>query len=588
MQHKKSYRNQSLLEIFLISVILISLNFLGSSFFKRFDLTEDKRFTISDATKQMLKNLEHEVTIKIYLDGDLPPGFIRLKNSAKELLDEYQVYAKNNLTYEFVDELSGKTSEEKDAIINELDAKRIKAVFLTVKSKESVEQQIIVPGALVTYMGREIPVQLLEDRPGLDDKAALNLSESMLEYNFSSAIRNSLKEYNPNIAFIGGHGESPYPYVSDLVDALLEHSNDYLYLDITNKLLYSISDKPHFDQKQKADGTTEPTRINFDVAIISKPMLEFSEDDKFKIDQFIMHGGKVIWLIDRTTADMDSFNTQEVFVAMDRQLNLDDLLFTYGVRLNTDLITDYYCNPIQLKVGEANGQPQFDLFPWYYFPVLRIDNDHPIVAGLDPVASKFAGTIDTVRTRGIKKTVLLHSSANSEAQLTPVNVHFGMVQDHPGPDAFQQQNLPVAVLLEGEFSSVFNDRVPQEFLKQLDSLAGFEFIEKSAPNKMIVISDGDIIESQLTSSGAFPLGWYRDTETYFSNKQFLLNSIEYLVDGGDLLPTQNKIVKMRLLDPTLVDAQKTKWQIINTVVPIAVVLLFGLIFNFLRRRKFAR
>ena len=340
---------------------------------------------------------------------------------------------------------------------------------------------------------------------------------------------------------------------------------------------------------------------DFDAVVIAKPTVPFNEKDKYKIDQYIMHGGKVMWLIDPTTADFDSlkFNLTGQFV-VDRDLNLDDQLFKYGARVNTDLIEDInMCSPIPLKVGNMGNAPQVELFPWYFFPLLRPAGDHPIVKNLDPVASQFASTVDTIRNPGVKKTILLHTSENSKAVMTPLRVHFGILQQRPKPQDFPQANLPAAVLLEGEFQSLYKNRMTKEFLAIGDSVADLKFIDHSPANKMIVIGDGDIIKNELRKDGsAYPLGYYSVSRQTMSNKEFILNSIQYLIDTSGILETRSKEVKLRLFNKARLQntvqlfifgsiSEKTYWQIINIIVPIIFIILFGLGFNYFRKKKYA-
>ena len=304
-----------------------------------------------------------------------------------------------------------------------------------------------------------------------------------------------------------------------------------------------------------------------------------------------MHGGKTLWLVDGTDAALDSLkgNPTGQFVVAN-ELNLSDMLFKYGVRINSDLVQDIsLCNPIPLVVGQMGSAPQTELFPWYYFPLLQSDNNHAIIKNIDPVESFFPSSIDTVRNPGIKKTILLHSSDNAKAQLAPTRVHFGILQSKPNPAYFNQARIPVAVLLEGPFESVFKNRLAPEFLAASDTIKNLKFVDNSTPNKMIIISNGDVIRNQLRSDSSwYPLGYYMFTKQQFANKDFILNCLEYLIDNTGILETRNKEVKLRLLDKVKVENEKLKWQIINIVVPISIIIIVGLIFNYYRKRKYAR
>ena len=329
---------------------------------------------------------------------------------------------------------------------------------------------------------------------------------------------------------------------------------------------------------------------DFDAIIVAKPTLPFDEKDKYKLDQYIMHGGKVMWMIDATTADFDSLkmNLTGQFV-VDRNVNLDDQLFKYGARVNTDLIQDIEkCSPIPLKVGNMGNSPQIELYPWYYFPLLISADNHPIVKNMDPVAAQFASTVDTIRNPGVKKTVLLHTSDYSKAVLTPTRVHFGILQQRPNPQYFNQPQLPVAVLLEGEFQSLYKNRMTKDFLAMGDSVSDLKFVDHSPASKMIVIGDGDIIRNELRPDGsAYPLGYYSISRQTMANKDFVLNCIQYLIDTSGILETRNKEVKLRLLNKIRVQDEKVKWQVINIILPLVIVVLFGVGFTYFRRKKYA-
>jgi ABC-2 type transport system permease protein len=331
-----------------------------------------------------------------------------------------------------------------------------------------------------------------------------------------------------------------------------------------------------------------PERV--DAAVIAAPRLAFDEKDKYKIDQYIMHGGKVLWLVDGTNADMDSLRTSPTGqFAQGNDLNLDDMLFKYGVRVNTDVVQDInLCNPIPLVVGQMGNAPQTQMFPWYYFPLLVSENKHAIARNLDPVAGFFCSTIDTVKNPGVSKTILLHTTDNSKAQLAPTRIHFGILQSKPNPAYYNQPNLPIAVLLEGEFESVYKNRLSPEFLAASDTVAELKFEEKSKQSKMIVIADGDIIRNEVRNdSSAYPLGYYIYTKQQFANNDFILNCIEYLTDESGVLETRNKEVKLRMLNSVKVEDERLQWQLINIALPIVLIGVFGALFSFYRKRKYA-
>ena len=462
-----------------------------------------------------------------------------------------------------------KNLDERKALITDLINRGLAPTNLMTKSKTGNKQQLIFPGAIVTYQGREVPVQLLENQIGYSPEQILNNSEILLEYRFANAIQKLIEYRAPSLAFIQGNGELSRMETADLRQTLtgLHYEVD----DVDMARTYHI-----------------PAR--YQLIIIAKPETAFDERDKYKIDQFIMRGGKVLWLVDGTNASMDSLRlSPSGQFAIANDLNLEDMLFKYGVRVNTDVIQDItLCNQIPLVVGQMGGAPQTEMFPWYYFPLLVSDNNHAIVKNLDPVASFFASSIDTIKNPGIRKTILLHTSDNSKAQLAPTRIHFGILQSKPNPDYYQQPHLPVAVLLEGEFESVFKNRLSPQFLAASDTVKNLKYLEQSPKSKMIVISDGDIIRNEVRNdSSVYPLGYYMYTKQQFANKDFILNCIEYLVDTNGILETRNKDVKLRMLNPTRVEEERLYWQIVNVAVPIGLIVVFGIAFNYYRRRKYA-
>lgn len=564
---RKSLKYQALFRFIIVALLLLLLNIIGSMFYARFDLTKEERYSLATATKQLLNGLDDVVYVKIYLEGDFPAGFKRLRNSAKEMLDEFKAYSGNNIEYVFINPSLG-SAEERNAMYKELSGKGLLPTNLQVKGEEAYSQKIIFPGAIFTYQGRELPVQLLENQIGFGPQQVLNNSVELLEYKFANSIKKLTQKNRPRILFTRGQGELPDKHIADFVQTLqgLQYSVDTI--NLTQTLIPQTAD----------------------VLIVAKPTLPFREQEKFKIDQFIMNGGSVLWLVDAMDAEMDSLQGKPVFFSQPRTLNLEDQLFKYGVRLNYDLVQDLQCNRIPLVVGMMGDQPQTEMFPWYYYPLVVSNSEHAIVRNLDAVAFRFTGTMDLVGkdSAGISKTPLLRTSQYSKALLSPVRLHFSMLQEPPDQNSFQQKNLLLGALLEGKFESVFKNRPTRTFLQMLDSL-GQPFQEQSVFSKMIVIADGDVIKNDVSKSGAiYPLGFYNYTEQTFANKDFLLNCIEYLVDDIKLIETRNKEVRLRLLDTTKVKAETAKWQLINVAVPLTVIVLFGILFNWVRKRRYTR
>ena len=565
-QKKISMKKLKHLDIFILIAIIFVVNFLGSFYYKRFDLTEEKRYSLSAPTKTFLANLDDIVSVQVYLTGTgLPSGLKELEHATDDILNEFKAYGGNKFEYEFIN-INEYDAEAKEEVTKYLKEVGLSPISLNVVEEDEETQKIIFPGALINYKGRIISTVLLESQIGKDQFEVINHSIALLEYKFANAIQKLKRDKQPFVAFTQGNGELDQLQLGSLLDALQQNFFKVEGINLANE--YKIN----------------PT---IDVLVLAKPSIAFDEKDKFKIDQFIMNGGKVIWALDGMRADMDSLQGREFFMAAENDLNLTDQLFRYGVRVNDDLIQDLQNVPISLVTGQVNGQPQMKNFPWLFNPILFSSNQHAIVKNLEPIKGTFVSTIDTIRTANIKKTPLLTTSEYSKALLNPVRVFLGLIKDQPNPDNFKQKNLPVAFLLEGEFTSVFKGRLTSGFEATLDSVKGLSFTEKSKPNKMIVISDGDILKNEVDKGKPLPLGFDRNTQTNFGNKNFLINSIEFLVDDNDLLSTRNKEIKLRQLDAVKVKDEKNTWKQINLILPSLILVLFGLIYFYFRKKRYA-
>ena len=546
--------------------ILIALNVLSSSYFTRIDLTADRRYTLTDSTKALLRNLKDVVFVKVYLKGDFPAGFQRLATSTKEMLDEFKVYGGEKIQYEFNDVITGKSEKELRDVVKEMSQKGLAPTNVQNRGGDEYSQQIVIPGALVTFGSREAPVNLLENTPGTGAQTALNNSIAHLEYNLTRSIRQLTQITKPRIGIIRGHGEMED---ERLVDFLSSMADFYDPQFITLSDVVSIPD-------------------NIRTILIIRPQQTFSDKDKFKIDQYVMNGGTVLWLVDALNAGMDSVVAKRSFIALDYPLNLDDQLFRYGARINPDLLLDLQCNPVPLLTSMEGQQPKFTLFPCFYFPVLTPVGSHPIVRNIDAVATQFAGTIDTVALSSVKKIPLLVSSKNSRIVFTPWMVDFRDLRNRPNENEYRAKQQMGAVLLEGVFPSLFQNRLTPEMQAVLQDSLKQPFKAQSAPTKMIVISDGDMAANEFNAQGQpLALGFYRYTGEYFGNKTFLMNCVDYLAGFPELINTRSKTIMLRLLDEAKVKAGRTTWMWINLAAPIGALLLFGLVFNVIRYQKFA-
>lgn len=566
MNKKRTYRQQALTRLVIVIGILIALNVLSSSYFTRIDLTADRRYTLTDSTKALLRNLKDVVFVKVYLKGDFPAGFQRLATSTKEMLDEFKVYGGEKIQYEFNDVITGKSEKELRDVVKEMSQKGLAPTNVQNRGGDEYSQQIVIPGALVTFGSREAPVNLLENTPGTGAQTALNNSIAHLEYNLTRSIRQLTQITKPRIGIIRGHGEMED---ERLVDFLSSMADFYDPQFITLSDVVSIPD-------------------NIRTILIIRPQQTFSDKDKFKIDQYVMNGGTVLWLVDALNAGMDSVVAKRSFIALDYPLNLDDQLFRYGARINPDLLLDLQCNPVPLLTSMEGQQPKFTLFPCFYFPVLTPVGSHPIVRNIDAVATQFAGTIDTVALSSVKKIPLLVSSKNSRIVFTPWMVDFRDLRNRPNENEYRAKQQMGAVLLEGVFPSLFQNRLTPEMQAVLQDSLKQPFKAQSAPTKMIVISDGDMAANEFNAQGQpLALGFYRYTGEYFGNKTFLMNCVDYLAGFPELINTRSKTIMLRLLDEAKVKAGRTTWMWINLAAPIGALLLFGLVFNVIRYQKFA-
>lgn len=554
-------RKNDLKHLTLFIVAIVVLNIVSSFFFTRFDFTLEKRFTLSDITRNQLSQLNDNIQITVYLEGDFPSAFKRLRNSTKDILSEYKSYAKGKLRFDFINPLSG-SQENQQAAYQELVAKGLEPTNLSVKTEAGLTQKIVFPSALITYQGKQIPVNLFQNREGLPPEEVLNNSIQNLEYALTSAIKKVTSGGKPRIGFTEGHGELTDLQLADALNSL---------------------------QSGFEAGRVDLKTIPFEglnklkVLIIPKPDKEFSEAEKYKIDYFLMRGGSLFFAIDNVNAELDSLRGMGSQLAFAKKLNLDDMLFTYGVRVNYNLVADMNCAQIPVNVGKIAGQPQMQLVPWLFYPIFMPVSKHPLIKNLDGIRSEFANTIDTIAVRDVKKQVILSTSPFSRTLNTPNMISLEMVAQEPDPRAFRSQPKPVGVLLEGNFASNFKNRPTPEGINK-----ALQLPEASRPAKIIVVADGDILKNQISAQDGspFPLGYDRYTEKQYGNKNFLLNVADYLSDDSGIIELRNKEIKIRLLDRASIREEKLTWQLINIVLPLILLALFAFGGYFYRKRKY--
>ncbi|HBG71475.1 MAG TPA: gliding motility-associated ABC transporter substrate-binding protein GldG [Bacteroidales bacterium] len=556
-------RKRSLIRLFAGIAILIVLNLAGTLGFFRLDLTQEKRYTLSDNTIDLLRKVDDIVYFRIYLDGELPASYTKLRNSIRETLDDFRAYNKANIQYEFIDPAEGKDKRTLNDYYNELVEKGLQPAVDRQQNNSSSEQRIIWPCALVSYKTSETPVNFIQTGQQTDKEVLINESLESLEFNLIDAVRRLFVREKPNIAFIDGHGESSAMMTEDITRSL----SDY----------YKVQRVTINQQLKSLD--------NFKTIIIAGPDSVFDEKDKFVIDQFIMDGGRVLWLVDGTATNMDSLQSSSETVAIANEINLEDMLFKYGVRINNNLLLDMNSCPIPVKTGQIGDQPQFEYFNWFYFPSVSNSEGHPIVKNLNAIRFEFVSGIDTVGTGGVKKTILLSTSEYSRIMNTPAVISLRMLTETPGREFFNKPKIPVAVLLEGNFNSVFTNRIPPEIAE--DKEIGFS--ETGKPSKMIVISDGDIINNQFVyrngQNYTYPLGYDRFTGINYGNKDFLLNCVNYLTDESNLLEIRSRELKIRLLDKSRIASNKAYIQWSNVLGPVLIIVAIGLVLMIFRKIK---
>jgi gliding-associated putative ABC transporter substrate-binding component GldG len=555
---------KSNLKTLLITItILLIVNGIGNQFFHRFDLTKDKRYTLSTTSLNIIKQVQNPLSIKVYMQGDLPAEFKRLQQESRQLLEEFQAYNKN-IVFEFVDPLENK--DESMDNIKELYRKGLTPINITVDDKGKQSQAMVFPWAIAVYNNKEVNIPLLKNRMGASTTEKVIGSVQHLEYSIADALNKITKDKQKKIAVIKGNGE-----LQDILMAkfLMQVRESYHIGPFT---LDSVAKNPigSLDALEK-----------YDLAIIAKPTETFSDAEKQVLDQFIINGGKTLWLVDQVVAEMDSlYNPSGATLAYPRDLNLNDLFFKYGIRINPDLIKDERGSPIKLASGDQGSATQFQEFNWKFAPQVYPNSPHPIVKNLGGIKFDFANPIDTLK-NGIKKTILLQSSQYSKKIGTPTEINLNSVTEETSPnDYLNKGNIPLSVLLEGSFTSMFENRVLPFDQKSFET--------KGKENKMIVISDGDLIKNQLDKNfQPVELGYDQRSGNLYDNKDFLINCVNYLLDDNGLINIRSKDLDLPLLDKEKVYENYTVTQFITIGLPILILALFGLLFTFLRKRKYS-
>jgi gliding-associated putative ABC transporter substrate-binding component GldG len=558
---------------FLITIAaLVTINWLASMYHTRIDFTNEKRFTLSSPTKKVLQKLDDVVQIDVFLKGNFPSGFKKLANSTAEILQEFKEVAGSNLQYRFIspdENVEGANIKWADSLVSA----GLFPINLKSQLKAGEQQQLVYPIALVYHKENVLPIVLFEQK-GVDVKKSyadamrdLNSAEALMEYRFADAIFKASQINKPMIAYATGNGEPQDVRIYDLAENILGQDYNLQQFDLTR--LPVIPD-------------------TFKLLMLVKPTEKFTDNEKLKIDQFVMRGGKILMFIDMLNAEMDSLRIKNEVIAYDRGLGLNDLLFKYGARVNPDLVMDLQCDFLPFDV---NGNGQFEFLHWNYFPLFESKSDHLINKNLGLVSGRFVNSIDTVEAEGIKKTVLLSSSVNSRIMATPALISSSENVNEPESEKFKKTNVPVAVLLEGKFTSLFKNRMSQAMIDSLQKFGAVYMQQSIYDNKIIVVADGDMVLNSISKNEPLPMGVNPLTvgsqyQYQFANKDFVQNCLDYLLNSSGLSEAKAKDYTLRLLDGKKVNSQKGTWQLINIAAPLTIIILFALLYQFIRRRKY--
>ena len=564
--------------------VFVALIYASSIFFYRLDLTAEKRFSLNATTKKLFNQVDDVIRVQVFLSGDLPTDYKKLSLATKDFLEELKQVSNNKIVVSFEKPGDDLTNDTAKAILYD-SLSRLGIVFerseVTEKKDEKETNRLIIPSALVSYKDhRPIAVDLrsskkiykqfnvINDIPQEDVEATRNAAEALLEFKFASAIDKLTRSSIPTIAYTVGNGEPIDKTVNDLGESL---RTEY-HLGI-------------FDLK-----SAYPDATKIDALLIVKPTREFTDEDKLKLDQYVMNGGKIIWCIDKLHAELDSLmRSKSEYTAYDRGLNVDDILFKYGVRINDDLLQDLNCSKLPIVIGyNPDKSPRMQRVPWPYYPLLATTTDNPISKNLDKVLPIFPSSIDTVKTEGIKKTVLLASDSNSRVLGSPALVSVNSVKTEEDLRSFTRGYVPVVVLLEGKFKSLFANRLTAHVTDSIQKATNKPYQSiGSRDSKQIVMSDADIVTNAVSSTnGSLSMGELPFDNYRFANREFLLNCVDYLISNSGIFATRNKEFTLRLLDKKKVADERSKWQFINIVAPIALVILIGLLLQWKRKRKY--
>lgn len=565
MSKRKEFRKKEILKIITIVAAMLAINYMAQSWFFRLDLTAEKRYTLSNNTKSLASSLSEPVFIKLYLHGDLNSGFRRLSMGATEMLDEIKIYAEQNIQYKTIDPASGSLSEKK-ALAKQLSAQGMAPIPVIEKKEDGTETRTMVyPYAVFNYNNKTITVNLLENIPGVSGTENLNRSIEGLEYKFTEAIRKLSTNEKPKIAFLEGHGELDELDVVDITETLSE-----------------------FYQVERGRLGNDPNILSpFKAIIIANPKQSFSEKDKYILDNYFMNGGRILWLVDAVNITLDSLRKTPQTMGLRNEINLDDLLFKYGIRINPTIIQDIQAALIPINAAPAGQAPKFVPAPWLYHPLLQPSQSNSITKNLNSVRGEFVSFIDTVgENMSITRTPLLVTSRYTKVVQAPTFVSLTEIHHKPQQKDFSKSFLPVAIAQEGQFPSAFSNRPSPTGVKAVTTP------KTSKHTRMVVVADGDIIRNKVrfknTNPQIIPLGIDEMTERIFDNKQFLVNTINYLCDDEGWMALKGRNYSLKLLDKATIAEEATFWKLLNIFLPLIITILGGILFVWYRKKAFTQ
>ncbi|HKL34822.1 MAG TPA: gliding motility-associated ABC transporter substrate-binding protein GldG [Salegentibacter sp.] len=556
MKHQNTYKN-----VFLWLVALVAINLLAANFFERIDLTRDQRYTLSTAAMEIVSDADSPIVIEVFLEGNFPSEFRRLRNETRQMLEEFSAY-NSNIKFTFTNPLE--ESNDAEATAQEFYQQGMPPARVSVQENGKSSEALVFPWAVATMGDQQVQIPLLKNKLGATDEERVSSSVQQLEYAIANALNKLVYPRKKKIAVMRGNGELPDAQIASFIKTLQEY---YFMAPFT---LDSAAINPQKTLQQLKD---------YDLIIEAKPTEVFTENEKYILDQYTMNGGKSLWLTEAVAMETDSLlNPSGRAFALPRDLNLGDFFFSYGIRINPVLINDIYSAPIILASGQGNNT-RFNPYPWFYSPLTTSPNDHPIINNIEAVKFEYANQIDTLQNK-LEKTILLSSSPQTRVEGTPREISLEMVSQEPDLTSYKDGEQPLAVLLEGEFTSVYKNRIkPFEIENPLN---------QSEETKMLIISDGDVIKNEVQRGKPLELGLERYTGNTYGNKEFLLNAVNYMLDDSGLIDIRSKEINIALLDDQKTADEREKWQVINIILPLIILGLFAFGFNYFRKRKYLK